>query len=171
MKRLLIFILTAILLVSSFSGCAEAPDEPVDLGVTFSDTLTKFPNEAPVLFIRNGETRVKAWRGTCSWMVEGEDGLGHGVESDSPHPLDCKDSLPVIDVGWLTTLTLSFEGAPPKITVKRYAADAEGYDDFETVKVEESAVKTKSGEHIYEVIAAWYGDKYSGTVYYAFRTE
>jgi hypothetical protein len=170
MKRILILILTAIICLSAFSGCAESPDDPVDLEVTFSDNLTSFPKDPPVLFVRKGETRIKAWRGTCSWMVEGEDGLGRGVESDSPHPLDCKDSLPVIDVGWLTTLTLSFEGHPIKITVKQYALNATGYDDYEEIKVKESAVKAKSG-CIYEVIATWSGEKYSGTVYYAFRTK
>ena len=170
MNRLLIFIVTAILLVSAFSGCGETPDEPVDLEVTFSDNLTSFPKDPPVLFVRDGDMRVKAWSGTCSWMVEGDDGLGHGIESDSPHPLDCKDSLPAIDVGWGTSLTLNFEGRPTKITVKQYAPNATGYDDYEEIKVKESTVKAKSG-CIYEVIATWSGEKYSGTVYYAFRTE
>lgn len=171
MKRILILILTAIICVSAFTGCGnDLPEEPVDLEVTFSENLTNFPKEPPVLFVRDGDTRIKAWRGTCSWMVEGEDGLGHGVESDSPHPIDCKESLPVIDVGWGTSLTLYFEGHPTKITVKRYDLNATDYDDFEEIEVEESEFKTKSG-CIYEVIATWLGEKYSGTAYYAFRTE
>ncbi len=170
MKRILILILTAIICLSAFSGCAEPSEGPVDLDVTFSESLTSFPKAPPVLFVRDGDTRVKAWRGTCSWMVEGDDGLGHGVESDSPHPLDCKDSLPAVDVGWMTSLTLSFEGRPSKVNVKRYDPDATGYDDYELIEVKESAVKAKAG-YIYEVIATWSGEKYSGTVYYAFRTE
>lgn len=171
MKRILILILTAIVCVSAFTGCGnDLPEEPVDLKVTFSENLTNFPKEPPVLFVRDGDTRIKAWRGTCSWMVEGDDGLGHGIESDSPHPLDCKDSLPTIDVGWGTSLTLNFEGHPIKITVKQYAPNATGYDDYEEINVKESTVKAKSG-CIYEIIATWSGEKYSGTVYYAFRTE
>ena len=171
MKQILILIITAIICLSAFSGCTEPSEEPVDLKVTFSENLTNFPKEPPVLFVRDGDMRIKAWRGTCSWMVEGEDGLGHGLESDSPHPLDCKDSLPTIDVGWGTSLTLNFEGRPTKITVKRYAPNTTNYDDYETVKVSEGTIEVKAGDYLYEVIATWSGEKYSGTVYYAFRTE
>lgn len=171
MKKLLIFMLTAILCISALSGCGEMSEEPVDLRVTFSDTLTDFPNEAPSLFIGEGEMRIKAWRGTCSWTIEGEDGLGHGVESDSPHPLDCKESLPVLDLKKKTSLTLSFEGRPTKITVKCYPTDAEDYEDFETIEIKDGAIRAKSGDFVYEIIATWSGEKYSGTVYYAFRTE
>lgn len=172
MKRILILILTAIVCVSAFTGCGtDLPEEPVDLKVTFSENLTNFPKEPPTLFVRDGDTRIKAWRGTCSWMVEGDDGLGHGIESDSPHPLDLRESIPAIALKKKTTLTLSFEGRPTKITVKRYAPNTTDYDDYETVKVSEGAIEVKAGDYLYEVIATWSGEKYSGTVYYAFRTE
>ena len=130
-----------------------------------------FPNDPPALFVRDGEKRIKAWRGTSSWIVEGEDGISNGINSDSPHPLDCIDSLPVIEFSWKTTLTLSFEGAPVRITVKQYPADASGYDDYKEIEVNKSTVEVKAGNYIYEVIATWHGETYSGTVYYAFRTE
>ena len=170
MKRILILILTAIICLSAFSGCSEPSEDLVDLKVTFSENLTNFPKEPPVLFVRDGDTRVKAWRGTSSWIVEGEDGVGNGVSSDSPHPLDCKDSLPTIKVGWLTMLTLNFEGRPSKVTVKRYDSDAVDYDDYEEITLKDSEIKAKSGS-IYEVITTWSGEKYNGTVYYAFKTE
>lgn len=172
MKRLLLIILTVVICLPAFTGCGnDLPEEPVDLEVTFSENLTSFPQEPPVLFVRDGDTRIKAWRGTSSWIVEGEDGISNGVNSDSPHPLDCIDSLPVIEFSWKTTLTLSFEGAPVRITVKQYPADASGYDDYKEIKVNKSTVEVKAGNYIYEVIATWHGETYSGTVYYAFKTE
>lgn len=172
MKRILILILTAIICVSAFTGCGnDLPEEPVDLEVTFSENLTNFPKEPPALFVRDGDTRIKAWRGTSSWIVEGEDGISNGVNSDSPHPLDLRESIPAIALKKKTTLTLSFEGRPTKITVKRYAPNTTDYDDYETVKVSEGTIEVKAGDYLYEVIATWSGEKYSGTVYYAFRTE
>ncbi len=171
MKRILILILTAIICVSAFSGCAEQSEEPVDLDVTFSENLTSFPKEPPALFARDGDTRIKAWRGTSSWIVEGEDGISNGVNTDSPHPLDLRESIPAITLKKKTSLTLSFEGRPTKITVKRYDPNATDYDDYETVKVSDGIIEVKAGDYLYEVIATWSGEKYSGTVYYAFRTE
>lgn len=171
MKRILILILTAIICVSAFTGCTESSEKPVDLEVTFSGNLTNFPKEPPTLFVRDGDTRVKAWRGTSSWIVEGEDGISNGVNSDSPHPLDLRESIPAIALKKKTTLTLSFEGHPTKITVKRYAPNTTDYDDYKTVKVSEGTIEVKAGDYLYEVIATWSGEKYSGTVYYAFRTE
>ncbi len=172
MKRILILILTALICLSAFSGCGNDYSEvPVDLEVTFSESLTSFPADVPVLFVGDGEQRIKAWRGTYSWIVESADGISNGVNADSPHPLDLRESVPALALKKKTALTLSFEGRPTKITVKRYDLNAPGYDDYETVEVSEGTIEVKAGNYLYEVIATWSGEKYSGTVYYAFRTE
>lgn len=139
-----------------------------------SEGSSKFPSEPPTLTVSDGETTITAWRGTYSWMIEGEDGMGSGITVDSAHPLDYKDNIQTIKVSKNIKLTLNFESAPTSISIKRYKLNATDYDAFE--KIADSynmIIDAKAGNYLYEVIAKWEdpSKSYSGTVYYAFCTE
>lgn len=193
MKRILLIILTISLPI--FSGCAKECDHNWQRTANFDqhtavdkcaiceetrmytdrDSLpaqaSNFPAEPPHLSVSDGISTIQAWRGTYSWYVENEDGTGSGICADSSHPLECKDRVPAIKVAQKTTLTLNFEGNPSKITVKRYDLSTNDHDNYKEITVTGNQIEVKAGDHLYEVIASWSAQTYSGTVYYAFRTE
>ena len=195
MKRTLLIILMISLCLPAFSGCAEECEHSWQRTANFDqhtavdkcticeetrmytdrDSLpaqaSSFPNQPPFLYVHDGKTQIKAWRGTHSWYVENEDGTGSGVCADSSHPLECKDSVPAIKVAQKATLTLNLEGNPSKITVKRYNLNTKNYDNYDEIIVSGNLIEVKSGDYLYEVIASWSSQAYNGTVYYAFRTE
>ena len=142
-------------------------------GKVISQGSSKFPSEPPTLTISDGETTITAWRGTYSWMIEGEDGLGSGITVDSAHPLDYKDSIETINLSQNTKLTLNFESAPTSVSIKRYKLSATDYNAFEKIADSYNTIDAKAGNYLYEVIAKWEdpSKSYSGTVYYAFCTE
>ena len=143
-------------------------------GKVISQGSSKFPSEPPTLTISDGETTITAWRGTYSWMIEGEDGMGSGITVDSAHPLDYKDSIETINLSQNTKLTLNFESAPTSVSIKRYKLSATDYDAFEKISASYNMIiEAKAGDYLYEVIAKWEdpSKSYSGTAYYAFCTE
>ena len=143
-------------------------------GKVISENSSKFPSEPPTLTVSDGETTITAWRGTYSWMIEGEDGMGSGITVDSAHPLDYKDSIETINLSQNTKLTLNFESAPTSVSIKRYKLSATDYDAFEKISASYNMIiEAKVGDYLYEVIAKWEdpSKSYSGTVYYAFCTE
>ena len=143
-------------------------------GKVISENSSKFPSEPPTLTVSDGETTITAWRGTYSWMIEGEDGMGSGITVDSAHPLDYKDSIETINLSQNTKLTLNFESAPTSVSIKRYKLSATDYDAFEKISASYNMIiEAKAGDYLYEVIAKWEdpSKSYSGTVYYAFCTE
>ncbi len=171
MKKLLLIVLAALMCLSVFSGCGtNEPAVPCPLpeGALRS---SNFPAEPPHLSVSNGNSTIQAWRGTYSWFVENDDGTGSGITADSMHPLECKDSLPALGITKKSTVTLTFEAAPSKITVKKYKLNATDYDDYDEITVSGVSFEAKAGDYLYEIIASWSGGNYSGTVYYAFRTE
>lgn len=171
MKRFLLIILSLALCLPIFSGCDHTPSDETSGEIKLPVVPSIFPLAPSHLFVSDGKNTVEAWRGTSSWLVEDENGLGSGIESDSAHPLDAKDGLPMLAVTKKSTLTLSFEAAPSKITVKRYKLNATDYDDYDEITVTDGSFEAKAGNYVYEVIASWSGQNYSGTVYYAFKTE
>ena len=142
-------------------------------GKVISEGSSKFPSEPPTLTVSDGETTITAWRGTYSWMIEGEDGMGSGITVDSAHPLDYKDSIETINLSQNTKLTLNFESAPTSVSIKRYKLSATDYNAFEKIADSYNTIDAKAGDYLYEVIAKWEdpSKSYSGTVYYAFCTE
>lgn len=171
MKRFLLILLTLALCISAFSGCTQNVGEEQSTDLRLPETPSIFPLAPPHLFVGDGKTTVEAWRGTTSWLVEDENGLGSGIEADSAHPLDCKDNLPMLEISQKSTLTLHFEATPSKITVKRYKLSASDYDDYDEIAVTSGTFEAKAGGYVYEIIASWNGQNYSGTVYYAVKTE
>ena len=142
-------------------------------GKVISEGSSKFPSEPPTLTVSDGETTITAWRGTYSWMIEGEDGMGSGITVDSAHPLDYKDSIQTIKVSKNIKLTLNFESAPTSVSIKRYKLSATDYNAFEKIADSYNTIDAKAGNYLYEVIAKWEdpSKSYSGTVYYAFCAE
>ena len=142
-------------------------------GKVISQGSSKFPSEPPTLTVSDGETTITAWRGTYSWMIEGEDGMGSGITVDSAHPLDYKDSIETINLSQNTKLTLNFESAPTSVSIKRYKLSATDYNAFEKIADSYNTIDAKAGNYLYEMIAKWEdpSKSYSGTVYYAFCTE
>ena len=142
-------------------------------GKVISEGSSKFPSEPPTLTVSDGETTITAWRGTYSWMIEGEDGMGSGITVDSAHPLDYKDSIETINLSQNTKLTLNFESEPTSVSIKRYKLSATDYNAFEKIADSYNTIDAKAGNYLYEVIAKWEdpSKSYSGTVYYAFCTE
>jgi hypothetical protein len=132
---------------------------------------SNFPTEPSHLSVSDGISTIQALRGTYSWYVENEDGTNSGICADSLHPLECKDKVPAIKVTQKTMLTLNLEGNPSKITVKRYNLSTKNYDSFDEITVSGNLIEVKAGDYLYEVIASWSGQKFSGTAYYAFRIE
>ena len=201
MKKLSLMIFAVLMCLSAFSGCAKKCEhnwqrtanfdqhtavdkcaiceetrmytdpDAISAEVQLPAVPTIFPFEPPHLFVIGNKNAVDAWRGTSSWMAEGEDGIGSGIESDSPHPLECKDDLPILEITKKTTVNLKFEAAPSKITVKRYKASTTDFDNFDELTVSGNLIEVKAGNYVYEIIASWSGQTYNGTVYYAFRTE
>ena len=124
-------------------------------GKAISPNSSKFPSEPPTLTVSDGETTITAWRGTYSWLIEGEDGMGSGITVDSAHPLDYKDSIQRINVSQNTELTLNFESAPTSVSIKRYKLSATDYNAFEKIADSYNTIDAKAGDYLYEVIAKW----------------
>ena len=176
MKQHLLILIALSVFLAAFSGCAvpdASPSEvPAAQGGSVTDQASNFPAEPPHLEVSNGNVTVTAWRGTCSWLVENDDGTGSGINTDTMHPLDCKEGIPSLKMTKKGTLTFSFEEAPTSITVRRYRLNSSDYDAYEEIPVEDGTIEVKPGKFLYEVIVTWNhpNKPYSGTVYYAFST-
>ena len=177
MKQHLLMLIALSVFLAAFSGCvvpdASPSEVPAAQGGNVTDQASNFPAEPPHLGVSDGNATVTAWRGTYSWLVENDDGTGSGINTDTMHPLDCKEGIPSFKIAKKGTLTFSFEEAPTSITVRRYRLNSSDYDAYEEIPVEDGTIEVKSGNFLYEVIARWDhpGKPYGGTVYYAFSTE
>ena len=177
MKQYLLMLIALSVSLAALSGCASPdaiPSEVPDAqGGCVTDQASNFPAEPPHLRISDGNAAVTAWRGTCSWLVENEDGTGSGINTDTMHPLDCKEGIPSLKMTKRGLLTFSFEEAPTSVTVKRYRLNSSDYDAYEEIPAEGGTIEVKPGNYLYEVIVKWNhpNQPYGGTVYYAFSTE
>ena len=177
MKQYLLILIVLSVCLAAFSGCAvpdASPSEvPAAQGGCVIDQASNFPAEPPHLQVSNGNTAVTAWRGTCSWLVENEDGTASGINADSMHPLDCKEGIPSLKMTKKGRLTLSFIEPPTTLTVRRYRLNSSDYDAYEEIPAEGGTIEVKPGNYLYEVIVKWNhpNQPYGGTVYYAFSTE
>ena len=176
MKRLflLLVLLLSVVLLAACGGNSAASDST---GSFLSVTQEVFPEAPPMMTVVCGEQSVTAWRGTYSWHVQLDGGMGRGKQADSMHPLAVSD-IPVVAVGETAAVTLSFDipqdAAVPmqSIIVRRYRIDADDYEDYETVAADGAVLTLTAEEALYEVIASWNvsGGAYSGEAHYAFRT-
>ncbi len=175
MYRLLSLVLTVVLLTSCGGNSVQA--DPADgTGSFLSVTQDVFPDAPPTMTIVCGEESVTAWRGSYSWHILLDNGMGRGKHADSMHPLSALDGVPVIAADDGTEVTLVFEVPEAELPVtslevRRYRTDAEDYEDYETVTVDGTTLTLTGDDALYEVIASWdvSDGAYRGTARYAFR--
>ena len=175
---LILLSLCVFMLFACGSDHGTTSDTTDGSGSFRSVTETGFPKAPPNMIVVCGEESVTAWRGTYSWHVLLDNGMGSGKHADSFHPLTAGDAVPVITAGDGAEVTLVFEipaEVPLPLTsleVRRYPADAEAHEDYETVTAEGGVLTLTEDNALYEVIAAWdvSDGAYSGTAHYAFRT-
>ena len=167
MRRLLCLVLALFTCAAILTGCSDSAFGRTGI---FEAPTSKFPDEPPILAVSDGESTVYAWRGTTSWTVKKLDGTGTGIQSDSPHPLDCVGDIPALEISKDASLTLTFEAAPDRILVRKYSKSAD-YDSYEELEIN-GTLEVEEGNYLYEVIATWDTSlkSYSGKVYYAFCT-
>lgn len=181
MKRIWISVILLTCLLGLLGCTAETPGDAAatDSGVWLSVENETFPEAPPDLHVICGGESITAWRGTYSWHVLLDDGMGRGKHADSIHPLSALDRVPVIAAADGAEVMLTFE-IPTEVQlqfssleVRRYRTDAEDYDDYEAVTVEEDTFVLTAEDALYEVIASWdvSDGAYSGDARYAFRTE
>lgn len=128
----------------------------------------------PLLDVISDDTCCSAMTGTYSWRCDNGDGTTTGGEADAPHPLDCKDSLTVLETTE-GTAKLRFDVEPDELTARCWS-DAHWSDtgaESEEVSVRGNEITLKPGTCIYEVFAWWDPEKggSGGTASYAFCVE
>lgn len=181
MKQML-WLLILVLSISLLTACGgnSAQVGTVDgTGSFLSVTQEVFPDAPPTMTVVCGEEQITAWRGTYSWNILLDNGMGRGKHADSMHPLTALDGVPVIAAHDGMEVTLRFEVSPEtdlpvqSLEVRRYRIDTKNFDEYETVTVEGTALMLTEDDALYEVIASWdvSDGAYSGTAHYAFRVE
>lgn len=134
-------------------------------------------SKPPALTVRCGENSVKALRGTYSWSYV-QDGQGVGVEADSVHPLEAKDSMSPLAVARedsSAVAQLEFEAAPDSVSVCAWDTSLWNRTDVEAqavdVAVDEELVLLPY-DAVYSVTATWDKEKdCGGTAHYSFYTN
>ena len=167
MKKYLLLGALLAVLVLALIGCGSS-NEKGSLG-----------SKPPVLTVRCGENSVKALRGTYSWSYV-QNGHGVGVEADSVHPLEAKDSMSPLAVARedsSAVAQLEFEAAPDSVSVCAWDTALWNRTDVEAQAVdvavdEELALTLLSYDAVYSVTATWDKEKdCGGTAHYSFYTE
>ncbi len=130
--------------------------------------------EPPTLTVVSGETSAAALLGTYSWTRANPDGTASSTESDSPHPLNCKDLLHELDTRE-STVRLDFAEPPDRILSARCWSD-ENWSDVEAaaedVGFDGFDIQLKQGGYIYEVEAEWDMDNgFGGKARYSFYID
>lgn len=159
----------------SFVYVSEEPDTVSDTAdeseLTNEEDDTILLKEPPALIVESGGKSYDALRGSYSWHYPNGDGTNTGLEADSPHPLECKDLLHLLETAE-TTATLRFREEPNAILNVRCWSDehwSEPTDDSEAVAVTGNEIELKPGGYIYEVMAKWDTESdCGGTAYYSF---
>lgn len=167
MKKYLLLGALLLVLALALIGCGSS-NEKGSLG-----------GKPPVLTVRCGENSVKTLRGTYSWSYV-QNGQGVGVEADSVHPLEAKDSMSPLAVARedaSAVAQLEFEAAPDSVSVQAWDTAFWNRTDVEARAVdvavdEELALTLLSYDAVYSVTATWDKEKdCGGTAHYSFYTE
>ena len=150
--------------------------------------------EAPEMVVVCNEIGITALQGTTSWTYTDIFGKGVSIVSDSMHPLQAKEYMPVLDIlptqfSYSNPLSARIQFnvkntksvrtmSPDEVYVRCWDESCWGNAD---AKSEDVAVKMvngnfffelKDGNYIYEVIAIFNSaKKYSGNVQYSFCTN
>lgn len=129
--------------------------------------------EPPALTILSDQTAFGALRGTYSWQKDNGDGTATLTEADSPHPLDCKDLLPLLETTEETAV-LDFAWKPDTVKVQCWSDEQWGNTNAESedVTINGNVITLKPGGYIYEITAEWDTENgYGGTVSYSAYLE
>lgn len=155
----------------------RAKYEPCDALSSYANDLlnsgaaTDYMTEPPALAVVSDSASVCALRGTYSWHYPNTDGTSTGIESDSAHPLDCKEWLVPLDT-FSSVATLSFVVEPDEIvSARRWSDTSWGDYDAESfdVPVNGLTLELEPGGWIYEVEARWNDvGGGGGSAYYCF---
>lgn len=127
--------------------------------------------EPPALSVISGRTSHGALLDAYSWQRRDQDGSIVGTEADSPHPLDCRDLLPVLETTEGAAILL-FSEEPDALLSARCWNDSHWADlstKSEAVTVNGDQIALKLGGYLYEIAAKWdTNNGYGGIVRYSF---
>ncbi len=111
----------------------------------------------PALSVVSDHTAAEAVIGSYSWTRTNLDGSSESLTADSPHPLNCRDLLTLLDTTQ-GSAALQFAEEPDEILEIRCWSN-EHWDDVqapgEPVSVIGNEVTLKPGGHIYQALARW----------------
>lgn len=150
--------------------------------------------ESPEMVVVSNDISITALQGTTSWTYTDIFGKGVSIESDSMHPLQAKEYMPVLDIlptqfSYSNPLSARIQFnvkntksvrtmSPDEVYVRCWDESCWGNAN---AKSEDVAVKIvngnfffelKDGNYIYEVIAVFNSaKKYSGNAQYSFCTN
>lgn len=124
----------------------------------------------PALAVVSDNTNMGALLGSYSWQKMNGDGTVTETESESLHPLDCKDLLLTYETTEMTA-TLNFTESPDRILSVQCWSDehwADSSANSEDVIIRGNVIELKPGGYIYEIKAEWDADNgYGGTANYS----
>lgn len=138
--------------------------------------------QPPVLTVLGEGQGVSAWRGSCQWQRPVGGGVMEGVSSDSPHPVDGAESLPVLYTQPGERVELYCDWEPDSLEVWVYPNASQDLGRVVPLEVsvhDEGAdyllvLPEDCGGAVFEVRGTWQGASPTdagGQVSYAFRTE
>lgn len=142
------------------SGSAQRGFLVVGNGDSLTHPSMTQPPELTVSLL--GQKEITAWRGTYNWVVLPGPGEVEAVCSDSPHPLDVLEDLPVLKAQPGDLLEFHFGVYPHQMAVRAYSAQNAG--QAEGTAAREVAL-TSTGDlllpddgrdMVYEVQGSWY---------------
>ena len=159
-----------------------------DIVISAKESILKSP---PQLVVTCAKEQIFALQGTYSWEYRNGDGTSTGVEADSMHPLESKEYMDALPIGYsyLSSMDaflahLQFEVAPNEVkicywTTEHWNEPTTKSEELEVQEVEvdsedgsyttEYQTRLLEGNYIYEVTARWSGsEEYSGTARYSF---
>ena len=201
MKKMLSLLLSIFILAGALAACNSAsqinysqtnnnsantiesiPTEgiPTESIPTESISTEDIPAMLIKYFIGASLHEITAWQGIANWFFYAGDGTTGGILTDSLHPLQAINHLPVIDRigGAAALLDLSFESTPDYITARRWVAsnienrvleDAD-FLNYKSVFVAGKTIYISDSDnsYIYEVTAHWLHPGLESFVTYAF---
>ena len=178
-KTILLGLMCSLLLLVS---CRQADNENNPTSQIIGDT----PEKAPKLYVslQNTDIReqyIEALQLTTSWTVTYEDGTSFWYGTDSPHPLQLKQTafdeatLYFINPSEEIILHFSDDYLPQTITIQRWLSEyAYGSQDIQKYLDKSEHIELNAGSihveddrqnYIYEISATWL----EGKSFYTFR--
>ena len=150
------------------------PEEPSNLQAnTTTTSITTIPSMQIQYWHTGTLQEITPPHGLANWFTTHEDGTISGILTDSPHPLQVINHLPIIDrtTGAGPLLELSFQSQPDTITAKRWQInEATDYTSYTKVFVAGTTINIPDSDnsYVYEITARWPHQDHESFVTYAF---